>query len=163
MEIGRKISLSPNVVLYLPWWRHEMETFSALLAICAGNSPVTGEFPAQRPVTWGLMFSLICAWINGWVNNGEAGDLWRHGAHYDVTVMAILLLAPRAHHPPSDSLRGTVCHLKDYNTIHSLASMARRRFTLCMKTSSNENIFPRQWPFVRGIHRSPVDSPYKSQ
>ena len=28
-----------------------METFSALLAICAGNSPVTREFPAQRPVT----------------------------------------------------------------------------------------------------------------
>ena len=28
-----------------------METFSALLAICAGNSPVSGEFPAQRPVT----------------------------------------------------------------------------------------------------------------
>ena len=34
------------------WWRHQMETFSALLAICAGNSPVPGEFPAQRPVTW---------------------------------------------------------------------------------------------------------------
>ena len=33
------------------WWRHQMETFSALLAICAGNSPVTGEFPAQRLVT----------------------------------------------------------------------------------------------------------------
>ena len=33
------------------WWRHQMETFSALLALCAGNSPVTGEFPAQRPVT----------------------------------------------------------------------------------------------------------------
>ena len=33
------------------WWRHQMETFSALLAICAGNSPVTGELPAQRPVT----------------------------------------------------------------------------------------------------------------
>ena len=32
------------------WWRHQMETFSALLAIFAGNSPVTGEFPAQRPV-----------------------------------------------------------------------------------------------------------------
>ena len=28
-----------------------METFSALLALCAGNSPVSGEFPAQRPVT----------------------------------------------------------------------------------------------------------------
>ena len=35
----------------LTWWRHQMETFSALLAICAGNSPVTGEFPAQMPVT----------------------------------------------------------------------------------------------------------------
>ena len=35
-----------------PWWRHQMKTFSALLAICAGNSPVPGEFPAQRPVTW---------------------------------------------------------------------------------------------------------------
>ena len=34
------------------WWRHQMETFSALLAICAGNSPVTGDFPTQRPVTW---------------------------------------------------------------------------------------------------------------
>ena len=33
------------------WWRHQMEAFSALLAICAGNSPVPGEFPAQRPVT----------------------------------------------------------------------------------------------------------------
>ena len=35
----------------IPWWRHQMEFFYALLAICAGNSPVTGEFPAQRPVT----------------------------------------------------------------------------------------------------------------
>ena len=32
-------------------WRHQMETFSALLALCAGNSPVTGEFPSQRPVS----------------------------------------------------------------------------------------------------------------
>ena len=36
-----------------------------------------------------LMFSLICARINGWVNNGEAGDLRRHRAHYDVTVMTL--------------------------------------------------------------------------
>ena len=32
------------------WWRHQMETFSTLLALCAGNSPVPGEFPTQRPV-----------------------------------------------------------------------------------------------------------------
>ena len=34
-----------------------------------------------------LIFSLICAWINGWANNREAGDLWRHHTHYDVIVM----------------------------------------------------------------------------
>ena len=34
-----------------PWWRHQMETFSELLALRAGNSPVTGEFRSQRPVT----------------------------------------------------------------------------------------------------------------
>ena len=34
-----------------------------------------------------MMFPLICVWINGWVNNREAGDLKRHRAHYDVTVM----------------------------------------------------------------------------
>ena len=62
-----------------------METFSTLLAICAGNSPVTGEFPAQRPVT--RSFDVFFAWINVWVNNGEAGDLRRHRTHYDVTVM----------------------------------------------------------------------------
>ena len=38
-----------------------------------------------------LMFSLICAWINGWVNNREAGDLRRHCAHYDVTVIIHML------------------------------------------------------------------------
>ena len=65
-----------------------METFSALLAICAGNSPVSGEFPAHKGQWRGaLVFSLICAWINGWENNGEAGDLRRYRAHHDVIVM----------------------------------------------------------------------------
>ena len=37
--------------LWYWWWRHQMETFSAILAIVTGNSPVTGEFPTQKPVT----------------------------------------------------------------------------------------------------------------
>ena len=45
------------------------------------NSPHKGQWRGA------LMFSLICAWINEWVNNGEACDLRRHRAHYDVTVM----------------------------------------------------------------------------
>ena len=47
------------------------------------NSPHKGQWRGA------LMFSLINVWINGWVNNGEAGDLRRHRAHYDVTVMCL--------------------------------------------------------------------------
>ena len=62
------------------WWRHQTETFSALLVICAGihRSPVNSPHKGQ----WcgAMMYSLFGAWINGWVNNGEAGDLRRHRA-----------------------------------------------------------------------------------
>ena len=64
-----------------------METLSALLALCAGKSPVTGEFPSLRPVTLSFDVSLICTWTNSWVNNRNAGDLGRHRARYDVIVM----------------------------------------------------------------------------
>ena len=69
-----------------------METFSELLAFCAGNSLVTGEFPAQKAteLRGALMFSLICVWNNSWVNNRDAGDLRRHRVHYDVILMEIL-------------------------------------------------------------------------
>ena len=48
---------------------------------------VTGDFPAQRPVTRSFDVSLICAWINVWVNNRVAGDLRRHRAHYEVIIL----------------------------------------------------------------------------
>ena len=67
------------------WWRHQMEIFSALLSICAGNSPVPGEFPAQRPVTWSfdVFFDLRVnkrlskqSW--GWWFETLSWSLWRH-------------------------------------------------------------------------------------
>ena len=64
-----------------------MEPFSASLALCAGNSPVPVNSPHKGQWRGALMFSLICAWINDWVNNGEAGDLKRPRGHYDVSVM----------------------------------------------------------------------------
>ena len=75
-----------EALLYSSWWRHQMETSSASLAFCAGNSPVIGEFPSQRPVTrsFDVFFDLH---INGWLNNREAGDLKRHRAHYDLIVI----------------------------------------------------------------------------
>ena len=67
------------------WRRHLMETFSALLAICAGISPVTGEFPTQRPVTrsFDVFFDLHLdkrlskqSW--GWWFKTSSRPLWRH-------------------------------------------------------------------------------------
>ena len=67
------------------WWRHQMETISALLALCAGNSPVTGEFPAQRPVTRSLdvFYHLrLNKRLNkqpwGWWFETLLWSLWRH-------------------------------------------------------------------------------------
>ena len=67
------------------WWRHQMETFAALLAICAGNSPVPGEFPAQRPMTRSfdvffdlhLLKRLSKQWW-GWWFETLSHPLWRH-------------------------------------------------------------------------------------
>ena len=64
-----------------------METFSMLLALCAGNSPVPVNFPHKGQWRGALMFSLICVRINDWVNSREGGDLRRHRGHYDVNVM----------------------------------------------------------------------------
>ena len=67
-------------VLYASW-RHQMETFSALLALV----PLTKASDAEL---WCFFF--ICAWINRWVSNREAGNLRPHRTHYDVNVMSII-------------------------------------------------------------------------
>ena len=59
--------------------------------ICRVTGPLCGEFSGHKDQWRGaVMFSLICAWINGLVNNREVGDLRHHRAHYDVTVMGLL-------------------------------------------------------------------------
>ena len=51
------------------------------------------KFPSKRPVTRSFGVSLIYAWTNGWVNNGDDGGLRRHRAHYDVVVMYFISVA----------------------------------------------------------------------
>ena len=67
------------------WWCHQMETFSVLLALCVGNSPGTGEFPSQRPVTWSfeVFFGLrLNEWLSkqswGWWFEMPLHSLWCH-------------------------------------------------------------------------------------
>ena len=71
-----------------------MESFAALLDLCAGNSPVTGEFPAQRPVMRSFDVSFDMSLTNASVNNWDAGDLRGHRAHYDVTVKLLSVMSP---------------------------------------------------------------------
>ena len=104
-------------------WRHQMETFSALLAICAGNSPAPGEFPTQRPVTRSFR---------------QAGDLRRYRAHYDVTLMCG---------------QDNAMALQWYHNERDGVSHHRRRDCLLkhfVQAQINENIewkhFPRHWP-----------------
>ena len=67
------------------WWRHQMEIFSTLLAICAGKSPVLGEFSTQRPVTrsYDVFFDLrlnkrLSKQWWGWWFETPSRPLWRH-------------------------------------------------------------------------------------
>ena len=79
-------SFLSHIVFYLStWWRHQMETLSALLAFCVGNSPVTGEFPTQRPVTqsFDVFFDLhlnkrLGKQSCGWWFETPWCPLWRH-------------------------------------------------------------------------------------
>ena len=100
-----------------------METFSALGAICAGNSPVSGEFPAQRPVTRSFDVFFICARINGCVNNGEAGDLSRYRDHYDVTVMYKMDFPPKE--PVIQRFHISWCPYREIATSRALGDLIR--------------------------------------
>ena len=73
-----------------------METYSALLAICAGNSSVTGEIPTQRPLTQSFDVFFDLHLNEGWVNTRQTDYLRRYRAHYYITVMLTLIVSMQA-------------------------------------------------------------------
>ena len=95
--------LGCKLLKYSAWWRHQMKTFSVSLAICARNSPVTSEFPSQRPVTWSfeVFFDLRLnkrlskrSW--GWRFEAPSCSLWRHCNELNLflSLVASLVLGP---------------------------------------------------------------------
>ena len=58
-----------------------------ITGLCEGISPVTGEFPSQRPVTWSFDVFFDQHWTNNSANHQNAGDLRCHHTHYDITVI----------------------------------------------------------------------------
>ena len=80
-----RLEFENNNNMLLPWWRHQMETFSALLAICAGNSPVSGDFLVQRQVTRSFDAFLdllpnkrLSKQSRGWWFETQSRPSWRH-------------------------------------------------------------------------------------
>ena len=92
----------------ISWWRHRMEKFFALLALCVRNSSALVNSPHKDQWRRALVFSLICVWINGWVNNREASDLRCYRAHYDVTLMCSVWSIFRWIHC---GFSKTICHV----------------------------------------------------
>ena len=82
---GHLVWFECDTVEACAWWRHQMETFSALLAICTVNSSIPGEFPTQRPVTrsFDVYFDLrpnkrLSKQSWGWWFETPSRPLWRH-------------------------------------------------------------------------------------
>ena len=83
-NLAKSRLLITNFVNAQSFWCFAQST-AMLMSMGIHWSPVNSPHKGQR--RGALMFPLICTWINGWVNNREAGDLRRHRAHYDVTIM----------------------------------------------------------------------------
>ena len=110
-----------------PWWRHQIETFSALLALCAGNSPVPVNSQHKGQWRGALLFSFICAWIIGGVNNREAGDLDLrcHCVHYDVTLMQCLHVSNHCINGSWPNRNFDTIHISESNKTHGINTSFR--------------------------------------
>ena len=88
-------------------WKHFQRYWPFVRGIHWGpvNSPHKGQWREA------LMLSLICAWIDGSVNNREAGDLRRHRAHYDVAVMCTVLWDLRTSEGTVLTAFGSIFHM----------------------------------------------------
>ena len=132
-------------------WKHfpRYWPFMRLIHRSPVNSPHKGQWLGA------LMFSLICALINGWVNNCEAGDLRRHHIHYDVTVMCQGLFV---------GIEQSSSHYDDV-IMSAIASQITSLTIVYSIVYSDEDQTKHQssasLAFVRGIHRRPVNSPHK--
>ena len=145
-----------------------METYSTLLALCAGNSPVDGEFLAQRPVTWSFDDLISCAWINdrvlqlwgwwfespsrlSWCHCNGTWTRWRYTNRITVKAACIVILAIAVHY--NDVKMSAVAFQITsltivYSTLYSGSYQWKHQNSATLA-------------FVRGIHRSPVNSPHK--
>ena len=116
--------------LICPWswlvssWNHQMEAFSASLAICEGihrspvNSPHKGQWRGS------VIFSLICARTNVWTNHWDTSVLRRHRVHYDVTVMLHTKSLSPNFRTPGTEIKRRKCRPSGHYWNHSMRTLS---------------------------------------
>ena len=153
------------------WWRHQMETFSMLLALCAGNSPVTSEFPSQRPVTrsFDVFFDLRlnkrlskqsrCRWFET-----SSRSLWRQ--------CNVVTWFARGTEWSASTISMWSTDIKWKFTFHygdvimdaiafQITSLTIVYSTVYSDVDQRKHESSASLAFVRGIHRRPVNSSHK--
>ena len=136
-------------------WKHFPRNWPFVREI--HRSPV--NFPHKGQWRGALMFSLIYAWINDWVNNREAGDLRRQHGHYDVIVMISTHLIGLSFFESRHQL-----HYNDVivNVMASqITSLTIVHLTVYSGADQRQHQSSTLLVFVMGIHRWPVNSPHK--
>ena len=151
------------------WWRHQMETFSALLAICAGNSLVPGEFPAQRPVTRsfdGFFDMHPNKWLSkqwrGWWFETPPCPLWRYRNDNKVVSWPSYLYNGNPY-----TWKDDLCIKQHYGDIimgviaSEIISLTIVYWAIYSGTDQRKHQSSMSLAFMQGINRWPVNSPHK--
>ena len=163
-----------GVFLVNSWWRHQIETFSALLAVFEGNSPVTGEFPTQRPVTrsFNVFFDLclnkrLSKQSCGWWFETLSHSLWRH---CNVKVWSMFCLCFKCcmrYRVILDWVMKWSIFSNHHNAVimnamaSQIASVTIVYSTVCSGADQRKYQSSVSLTFMRVIHRWLVNSPHK--
>ena len=139
-------------------WKHFSRYWPFVRGIHRSPGALNGQW------RWVLVFSLICAWINGWVNNREAGDLRRHHANFDVIVMIF--------HPPAAPFTNTEQNKTNgekQKGKHKTICNTHNGWYLCDvhdKFKSKQNKIKKSNEinsnYTSGVHHSTLLSPFRS-
>ena len=143
----------------MPWWGHKH--FRRYWPLCAGNSPITGDFPSQRTVTWTFFNELVTL---ATINDAMPHDL-----------QIARFMGPTW--GPPGSCRPQMGPMLASSIPHVICTRYPMPFLLllfyflngimwCIYLYSSwwrqrKEYFPGYWPFVRGFHRSQMGSPHK--
>ena len=136
----------------IPWWRYQMEAFSALLALCAGISPVNGEFPSQRPVTQSYDVVLDLPLNKGfskqlrhqWYET-QSCSLWRHcNVCVSYTYRTDVRRVGCPWHPQHHTNANQIYHFVIHFTVHRKKKISS---VLHQKLKTVDGIYKKQQPF----------------